>query len=71
MLFIPSILVLVSIEYTYSFPNQPHCAGARLNLLAQLSMRHFIPENPPVAEFTTNELMGHSVDRLCAAFKVM
>lgn len=28
------------------------------------------PELPAVAEFTTNETMGHSADRLCSAFQV-
>merc|ERR1719320_667609 len=44
--------------------------GARLNLLSQLSAKHFAPELPAVAEFSTNEVMGHSADRLCTAFQV-
>jgi acetyl-CoA acyltransferase len=30
----------------------------------------FTPELPAVSEFTTNEVMGHSGDRLAAAFAV-
>jgi len=30
----------------------------------------WMPELPAVAEFSTNETMGHSADRLCAAFAV-
>jgi acetyl-CoA acyltransferase len=29
-----------------------------------------VPEPPSIAEFSTKEVMGHSADRLCAAFKV-
>lgn len=45
-------------------------SGARMSLLSQLSMKHLMPELPAVAEFSTNETMGHSADRLAAAFKV-
>lgn len=48
----------------------PLFTGARLSLASQLSMKHFIPELPAVAEFSTNETMGHSADRLAAAFEV-
>lgn len=44
--------------------------GARLGLLAKLTPKHFVPELPAIAEFSTNETMGHSGDRLAAAFKV-
>merc|ERR1711862_911056 len=50
--------------------NKAKTAGARLSLLSQLSMSHFAPELPAVAEFSTNESMGHSADRLAAAFEV-
>jgi len=50
--------------------NKAKTAGARLSLASQLSMKHFIPELPAVAEFSTNESMGHSADRLAAAFEV-
>lgn len=45
-------------------------AGARLGLIASLRPKHLIPELPAIAEFSTNETMGHSADRLCTAFKV-
>eukprot|EP00794_Sanderia_malayensis_P004852 gene4852-5489_t len=44
--------------------------GARLNLVASLRPKHLVPELPAIAEFSTNETMGHSADRLCTAFKV-
>ncbi|KAK8393953.1 hypothetical protein O3P69_006946 [Scylla paramamosain] len=50
--------------------NKAKTTGARLSLLSQLSMKHLMPELPAVAEFSTNETMGHSADRLSAAFKV-
>jgi len=50
--------------------NKAKTPGARLSLLSQLSMKHLIPELPAVAEFSTNESMGHSADRLAAAFEV-
>ena len=30
----------------------------------------FAPELPAIAEFSTNEVMGHSADRLASAFNV-
>lgn len=56
-----------------TLPSNVSCvygSGARMSLLSQLSMKHLIPELPAVAEFSTNESMGHSADRLAAAFKV-
>ncbi|XP_042230114.1 trifunctional enzyme subunit beta, mitochondrial-like [Homarus americanus] len=50
--------------------NKAKTTGARLSLLSQLSMKHLMPDLPAVAEFSTNETMGHSADRLAAAFKV-
>ncbi|XP_068220601.1 trifunctional enzyme subunit beta, mitochondrial [Palaemon carinicauda] len=50
--------------------NKAKTTGARLSLLSQLSMKHLMPELPAVAEFSTNESMGHSGDRLAAAFKI-
>merc|ERR1719187_378510 len=50
--------------------NKAKTTGARLSLLSQLSGKHFVPELPAVAEFSTNESMGHSADRLSAAFDV-
>ncbi|BFY99871.1 hypothetical protein BsWGS_02911 [Bradybaena similaris] len=44
---------------------------ARLQLLSRVfSPAVWIPELPAVAEFSTNETMGHSGDRLAAAFKI-
>ncbi|KYN26696.1 PREDICTED: trifunctional enzyme subunit beta, mitochondrial isoform X1 [Trachymyrmex cornetzi] len=42
----------------------------KLALLATIRPSHFIPDLPSVAEFSTNETMGHSADRLAAAFGV-
>lgn len=37
-----------------------------LGLLSGVKLSDFAPEAPGVAEFSTNEVMGHSADRLCA-----
>lgn len=42
----------------------------RLKLLASIRPNYFVPELPAVAEFSSGETMGHSADRLAAAFKV-
>ncbi|KAL7293892.1 hypothetical protein TKK_0012623 [Trichogramma kaykai] len=42
----------------------------KLSLLATIRPGHFVPDLPAVAEFSTNETMGHSGDRLAAAFNV-
>ena len=41
-----------------------------LQLLLSLRSRDFAPELPAVAEFSTNEVMGHSADRLATAFGI-
>lgn len=41
-----------------------------LGLLAGVKLKDFAPEAPGVAEFSTNEVMGHSADRLCSYFGV-
>jgi len=41
-----------------------------LQLLTQIRPKHLAPELPGIAEFSTGEVMGHSGDRLAAAFKV-
>ncbi|XP_015791239.1 trifunctional enzyme subunit beta, mitochondrial [Tetranychus urticae] len=41
-----------------------------LSLLSKFKLKYLAPELPAIAEFTTNEVMGHSGDRLAAAFKV-
>ncbi|XP_072948217.1 trifunctional enzyme subunit beta, mitochondrial [Epargyreus clarus] len=40
----------------------------RLALVASIRPGHFVPELPAVAEFSSGETMGHSADRLAAAF---
>ncbi|XP_069461680.1 trifunctional enzyme subunit beta, mitochondrial [Ambystoma mexicanum] len=50
--------------------NKAKSLGQRLALLAKLRPDYFAPELPAVAEFSTNESMGHSADRLAAAFGV-
>lgn len=42
----------------------------KLNLLASIRPSYFVPDLPAVAEFSTGETMGHSGDRLAAAFGV-
>ncbi len=41
-----------------------------LGLLGSIRPDHFKPELPAIAEFSTNEVMGHSADRLAATFGV-
>ena len=41
-----------------------------LGLLKGLKLRDLAPDPPPIAEFSTGETMGHSADRLAAAFGV-
>jgi len=50
--------------------NKAKTAGQRLSLIASIRGKHLVPELPAVAEFSTNETMGHSGDRLAAAFEV-
>ncbi|XP_065331872.1 trifunctional enzyme subunit beta, mitochondrial [Cloeon dipterum] len=50
--------------------NKAKTMGQRLSLLSTIRPDFFAPELPAVAEFSTNETMGHSADRLAAAFKV-
>uniref|UniRef100_A0A1B0A1H2 acetyl-CoA C-acyltransferase n=1 Tax=Glossina pallidipes TaxID=7398 RepID=A0A1B0A1H2_GLOPL len=44
--------------------------GQQLSLLAQFRPNFLTPELPAVAEFSSGETMGHSADRLAAAFNV-
>lgn len=44
--------------------------GQRLSLLSTIRPDFFVPELPAVAEFSSGETMGHSADRLAAAFNV-
>jgi len=51
--------------------NKAKSAQARLGLVGKmLSPKVWTPELPAVAEFSTSETMGHSADRLCAAFGI-
>ncbi|XP_056621346.1 trifunctional enzyme subunit beta, mitochondrial isoform X1 [Triplophysa dalaica] len=50
--------------------NKAKSIGARLSLLGSIRLAHLAPELPAVAEFSTAETMGHSADRLAAAFGV-
>jgi len=51
--------------------NKAKSLPARLPLFFQMMKpKNWVPELPAVAEFSTNETMGHSADRLCAAFNV-
>jgi acetyl-CoA acyltransferase len=44
--------------------------GAKLSLLGEIRPNFLAPELPAIAEFSTNETMGHSADRLAATFGV-
>ncbi|XP_053736951.1 trifunctional enzyme subunit beta, mitochondrial isoform X2 [Synchiropus splendidus] len=50
--------------------NKAKTLGQRLSLLGGIRLAHLSPELPAVAEFSTAETMGHSADRLAAAFGV-
>lgn len=51
--------------------NKAKTPAAKIGLLGQiLGANPLMPELPAVAEFSTGETMGHSADRLAAAFKV-
>lgn len=44
--------------------------GQKFNLFKGTKLKDLAPEAPAVAEFSTNEVMGHSSDRLARAFNV-
>ncbi|XP_063388088.1 trifunctional enzyme subunit beta, mitochondrial [Cydia fagiglandana] len=48
--------------------NRAKTPAQRLSLLASIRPDFFAPELPAVAEFSSGETMGHSADRLAAAF---
>uniref|UniRef100_A0A673CFM6 Trifunctional enzyme subunit beta, mitochondrial n=1 Tax=Sphaeramia orbicularis TaxID=375764 RepID=A0A673CFM6_9TELE len=50
--------------------NKAKTLGQRLGLIGSIRLAHLAPELPAVAEFSTAETMGHSADRLAAAFGV-
>ncbi|XP_016278964.1 trifunctional enzyme subunit beta, mitochondrial isoform X2 [Monodelphis domestica] len=50
--------------------NKAKTLGQRLSLASKFRLNFLTPELPAVAEFSTSETMGHSADRLAAAFSV-
>ncbi|XP_040204145.1 trifunctional enzyme subunit beta, mitochondrial [Rana temporaria] len=50
--------------------NKAKTLGQKLALASRIRPDYFAPELPAVAEFSTSESMGHSADRLAAAFDV-
>lgn len=50
--------------------NKAKSMGKRLGILGSVGLKNISLELPAVSEFSTNEVMGHSADRLCAAFNV-
>nr|XP_015204012.1 PREDICTED: trifunctional enzyme subunit beta, mitochondrial isoform X1 [Lepisosteus oculatus] len=50
--------------------NKAKTMGQKLALLGKIRPSYLAPELPAVAEFSTSETMGHSADRLAAAFGV-
>lgn len=50
--------------------NKAKSPGAMLGVLGEFRPSYLSPELPAIAEFSTNETMGHSADRLAAAFNV-
>lgn len=50
--------------------NKAKTLPKKLSLLATIRPPFFVPDLPAVAEFSSNESMGHSGDRLAAAFKI-
>lgn len=50
--------------------NKAKTLGQKLSLLSTIRPDFLIPELPSVSEFSSGETMGHSADRLAAAFKV-
>lgn len=50
--------------------NKAKTMKQKLSLLTSIRLGHFMPDIPSVAEFSSNETMGHSGDRLAAAFGI-
>ncbi|KAG9432289.1 trifunctional enzyme subunit beta, mitochondrial [Apis mellifera carnica] len=50
--------------------NKAKTIGEKLTLFTSIRAAHFVPDLPAVAEFSSNETMGHSSDRLAAAFGI-
>jgi len=53
--------------------NKTKSTGGKLKLVKKVvgsPVKYFAPELPGIAEFSSNEVMGHSADRLAAAFSI-
>ncbi|XP_033916452.1 trifunctional enzyme subunit beta, mitochondrial isoform X1 [Melopsittacus undulatus] len=50
--------------------NRAKTLGQKLAVISKIRPDYFAPELPAVAEFSTSETMGHSADRLAAAFAI-
>ncbi|KFZ45981.1 hypothetical protein N321_01547, partial [Antrostomus carolinensis] len=50
--------------------NRAKTLGQKLSLISKIRPDYFAPEVMAVAEFSTSETMGHSADRLAAAFAI-
>merc|ERR1712002_1328146 len=50
--------------------NRAKAMGQKLKIIGSIRPKHFNPELPAIAEFSTGETMGKSGDRLAAAFSV-
>ncbi|XP_019876806.1 trifunctional enzyme subunit beta, mitochondrial [Aethina tumida] len=48
--------------------NKAKTLGQKLSLFSQIRPDYLIPELPSISEFSSGETMGHSADRLAAAF---
>ncbi|KAL3287436.1 hypothetical protein HHI36_001907 [Cryptolaemus montrouzieri] len=48
--------------------NKAKTLGQKLEILSKIRPADFLPQLPVVAEFSSKETMGHSADRLAAAF---
>jgi len=50
--------------------NRAKALGKKLGIVGSIRPKHLAPELPAIAEFSSGEVMGHSADRLCAAFGI-
>ncbi|NWV82491.1 ECHB enzyme, partial [Dasyornis broadbenti] len=50
--------------------NRAKSLGQKLSIISKIRPDYFAPELPGVTEFSTSETMGHSADRLAAAFSI-
>lgn len=51
-------------------PDNPRCGRTPVDSIPDLDPVWLLSQLPAVAEFSTSETMGHSADRLAAAFAV-